>query len=291
MKLITYHYRDQVRLGVIHENQENLVVDLTDVAPDMLALLQMGEEGLEEARQRVATAETAVTLPMVRLLAPICPPRNPMCLGLNYADHARESYGAQDKKTKLPQAPIVFTKATTAVAGPYDDIPYDPQVSTQIDWEVELGVVIGRRGKNIPPDAALDYVLGYLVVNDVSARDLQRQGKQYFKGKSLDGHFPIGPWIVTGDELPDPHSLRIISRVNGETKQASNTRQMIFNIPQIITYLSRGMTLLPGDIIATGTPAGVGFARTPPQFLRPGDVLESEIERIGTLSNAVRMVE
>lgn len=285
MKLITYHYRDRVHIGGIHENQETLVVDLTEVAPNMPALLRMGREGLERAREWVARAETTVALPRIRLLAPIRPPRNPMCLGLNYADHVRE----QGKKTELPQTPIVFTKATTAVAGPYDDIPYDPQVSTQIDWEVELGVVIGRRGKNISPDDALDYILGYTVVNDISARDLQRQGKQYFKGKSLDGHFPIGPWIVTGDELPNPHDLRITSRVNGETKQASNTRRMIFNVSQIISYLSRGMTLLPGDVIATGTPAGVGVARTPPQFLRPGDVLESEIEGIGMLSNAVRM--
>lgn len=290
MKLVTYHYRDHVHLGGIHENHEHLVVDLSTIAPNMLALIAMGETGLRQAREAVATAKTAVPLPAVRLLAPLQPPRNPMCLGLNYAEHARESYGAAGKETKLPQAPIVFTKATTAVAGPYDDIPYDPDVSTEIDWEVELGVIIGRGDKNVSADAALDHVFGYTVVNDVSARDLQRQGKQYFKGKSLDGHFPTGPWIVTKDELPNPGNLRLTSRVNGETKQVGNTNQMIFNVAQIIAYLSRGMTLLPGDIIATGTPAGVGFARTPPQFLTPGDVVESEIEGVGALSNAVRMM-
>jgi 2-keto-4-pentenoate hydratase/2-oxohepta-3-ene-1,7-dioic acid hydratase in catechol pathway len=210
-----------------------------------------------------------------------------MCLGLNYTEHAAESYTAQGKEVTLPEIPIVFTKATTSVTGPYDPIPFDAAVSDKLDWEAELAVVIGRQGKNIPEAAAMDYVFGYTVLNDVSARDLQRQGKQFFKGKSLDGSCPMGPWIVTAEELPDPHVLRITSRVNGDAKQDSNTDKMIFNIPAIIAYLSRGMTLQPGDIIATGTPSGVGFARTPPEFLQPGDVVECEIEQIGTIRNEV----
>jgi 2-keto-4-pentenoate hydratase/2-oxohepta-3-ene-1,7-dioic acid hydratase in catechol pathway len=177
------------------------------------------------------------------------------------------------------------------VTGPYGSIPFDAAVSDQLDWEAELAVVIGRSGKNIPESEAMDYVFGYTVANDVSARDLQRQGKQFFKGKSLDGTCPMGPWIVTTAELTDPHNLRITSRVNGETKQDSNTDKMIFNIPATIAYLSRGMTLLPGDIISTGTPSGVGFARTPPEFLQPGDVVECEIEQIGTIRNGVSHAE
>jgi 2-keto-4-pentenoate hydratase/2-oxohepta-3-ene-1,7-dioic acid hydratase in catechol pathway len=152
---------------------------------------------------------------------------------------------------------------------------------------VDLALIIGRAGKNIPQEEAMAYVVGYTVLNDVSARDLQRQGKQFFKGKSLDGSCPMGPWIVTAEALPDPHELRISSRVNGETKQDDSTAKMIFDLPAIIAYLSRGMTLLPGDIISTGTPSGVGFARTPPEFLKPGDVVECEVEQIGLIRNKV----
>jgi 2-keto-4-pentenoate hydratase/2-oxohepta-3-ene-1,7-dioic acid hydratase in catechol pathway len=210
-----------------------------------------------------------------------------MCLGLNYAEHLKEHYEAAGKAAKPPAYPIVFTKATTSVIGPFDPIPFDREISSEIDWEVELAVVIGQAGRNIPEESAMEHVFGYTVLNDVSARDLQRQGKQYFKGKSLDGSCPMGPWILTSDRSPDTSSLRITSRVNGVTKQDSNTRHMIFKIPSIIAYLSSGMTLLPGDIIATGTPGGVGFARQPPEFLRPGDVVECEVEGIGTIRNPV----
>ena len=200
-----------------------------------------------------------------------------MCLGLNYAEHAEESLIAKGQTVELPEFPIIFTKATTAVNGPTDPFPYNAAVSDKIDYEVELGVIISKAGKNIPPTEAMNYVFGYTVINDISARDLQWQHKQYFKGKSLDGACPMGPWIITADDL-NPTNLHITSRVNGVTKQASNTRHMIFDIPATIDHLSRGMTLLSGDIIATGTPSGVGFARTPPEFLQPGDLLESEIE-------------
>ncbi len=191
----------------------------------------------------------------------------------------------------MPEDPIFFTKATTTVNGPYDPILIDPKVSERIDWEVELGVIIGRTGKNIPAAQALEYIYGYTVINDVSARDLQARHKQWFKGKSLDGSCPSGPWIVTADEIADPHALGLRLRVNGVVKQESNTSQLIYNLPVIIETLSAGLTLEPGDIIATGTPAGVGFARNPPEFLKPGDVVEAEVDSIGLLRNPVARVE
>jgi 2-keto-4-pentenoate hydratase/2-oxohepta-3-ene-1,7-dioic acid hydratase in catechol pathway len=222
------------------------------------------------------------------LLAPIPRPRrNVMCLGLNYVEHARESAEARGREFKQHQYPVFFTKATHAINGPEAVIPFDAAVSEQIDYEAELAVIIGRGGKNISGADALDHVFGYTCLNDVSARDLQSSHSQFFKGKSLDGACPIGPWIITADEIPDPQQLNITCRVNGVTKQDSNTRNMIFNIPAIIEILSRGMTLDAGDIIATGTPSGVGFARKPPEFLKPGDVVEVEIEQIGVLRNRV----
>jgi 2-keto-4-pentenoate hydratase/2-oxohepta-3-ene-1,7-dioic acid hydratase in catechol pathway len=180
----------------------------------------------------------------------------------------------------------VFTKAQTSITGPYSDVAIDRRITTQVDWEAELGVVVGRRGSNIPREQALDYVFGYTVVNDISARDVQfGWGGQFFKGKSLDGFCPTGPWIVTRDEIADPQNLRISLRVNGQTKQDANTQDMIFAVDELIAQLSLGMTLLPGSLIATGTPEGVGMARVPPEFLQPGDVMETEIEGIGVLRN------
>jgi 2-keto-4-pentenoate hydratase/2-oxohepta-3-ene-1,7-dioic acid hydratase in catechol pathway len=264
------------------------VTDISEIAPDILSLIELGTAGLTAVQGLLERVRGGTPLADVQLLAPIPTPlRNIMCLGLNYSEHAAESYTAQGKEVTLPEVPLVFTKATTSVTGPYDSVSFDAAVSDKMDWEVELGVVIGRRGKNISEAEALDYVFGYTVINDISARDLQRQGKQFFKGKSLDDSCPMGPWIVTADSLPDPHVLRITSRVNGQTKQDSSTDRMIFNIPTTIAYLSRGMTLLPGDIISTGTPSGVGFARTPPEYLQPGDVVECEVEQIGTIRNEI----
>ncbi len=286
MNLITYQYNEQIHIGAV---RGDMVVDLTAVSPTLLDLIKMGAGGLAQAQKTIESATQTIPLNEVALLAPIpTPPRNIMCLGWNYAEHAAESAATRGLAIKeLPKLPIVFTKATTAVNAPYGDIPFDTAVSEQIDWEAELAVIIGRAGKNITRDEAMSYIFGYTVLNDISARDLQKGGKQFFKGKSLDGSCPIGPWLVTADSLPDPHNLRITSRVNGAAKQDSNTRHMIFNIPAIVEYLSRGMTLLPGDIIATGTPSGVGFARTPPEYLRPGDVVECEIEGIGIIRNQI----
>lgn len=285
MKLVTFRLNNQNRLGAVRDQD---IVDLTAVAPDMLSLIEGGAEALNHARVHLQTAGSALPLAEATLLAPIpVPRRNVMCLGLNYVEHAKESYTARGQETKIPDFPIVFTKATTAVIGPDTVIPYNPAVSEKIDWEAEMGIIISRSGKNIPPEEAMPYVFGYTIINDISARDLQVQHKQYFKGKSLDGSCPIGPWIITADDLPDPHNLNITSRVNGVTKQASNTSLMIFDVPAIIYHLSRGMTLLPGDIIATGTPSGVGFARNPPEFLAPGDVVECEVQGLGVLRSTL----
>jgi len=210
-----------------------------------------------------------------------------MCLGKNYAEHARESYEARGEQVITTEYPVIFTKTTTCVNGPYDDIPFDPAVSEQMDYEAELAFIIGRRAKNVRRAEAMAYVFGYTVLNDVTARDLQTLHKQFFKGKSLDGSCPIGPWIVTADAISDPHAPRITCHVNGELRQDSAGESMTFDIPAIIEILSRGMTLLPGDIIATGTPSGVGFARKPPVFLRPGDVVECAIEGIGAIRNRI----
>jgi len=216
------------------------------------------------------------------------PQRNIICLGWNYAEHARESSAAKEIVIKdLPEHPIFFTKATTTINGPFDPIVYDESVTRRLDWEVELGVIIGRQGRHIAEEDALEYVFGYTVINDISARDLQKRHQQFFLGKSMDGSCPIGPWIVTADEIADPQQLDLACRVNGVEKQTGNTRQMIFSVANIISTLSKVMTLLPGDIIATGTPSGVGFARTPPEYLQQGDTVECEIEAIGRISNKI----
>jgi 2-keto-4-pentenoate hydratase/2-oxohepta-3-ene-1,7-dioic acid hydratase in catechol pathway len=287
------------RLGVLAEGRPDVVVDLVELAAskgsapppvDLLALIDAGEPGMEAVKDLVARLEPSMGAPVtrqladVKVLAPLDPPRgNVIAIGLNYAKHATET--ARMAGTGA-QPPTVFTKAITSIAGPYDDIPIDQDVSDQMDWEVELGVVIGKAGKNIAREGALDHVFGYTVINDVSARDIQSGwGGQFFKGKSLDSACPTGPWVVTRDELPDPQSLTLRLRVNEALKQDASTAGMIHAVDSIISWVSVGMTLLPGTLIATGTPEGVGFARTPPEFIRPGDVVEAEVEGIGTLRN------
>jgi 2-keto-4-pentenoate hydratase/2-oxohepta-3-ene-1,7-dioic acid hydratase in catechol pathway len=224
----------------------------------------------------------------VQLAAPIPRPhKNIVCLGHNYAEHAQESNAARGLSTSTAEPVAVFTKAPTSVNGPYSDIVIDPAVSEQVDWEVELAVIIGKGGRHIREEDALTHVFGYTVLNDVSARDIQFRHKQFFLGKSLDGYCPMGPWIITADEIPDPQQLPIRLKVNGEVKQESNTSQMISSVAQTIALLSTSMTLEPGDIIATGTPSGVGFARKPPEFLHAGDVMETEIDGIGVLRNTI----
>ena len=262
----------------------------------MLELIKAGNPGFEQARalaEKAAQHKTGLlAVEGARFLSPIPrPERNIYCVGWNYLDHFEEGKNARADKTvqTLPDHPVFFTKATHTMNGPFDPIPQDPGNSTQTDWEAELAVIIGQRGKNIPEERAMDYVFGYAAYNDTTERDVQqkRHGGQWFKGKSLDGHGPMGPWIVSaaGVNLDD---VRVICRVNGAEKQNASYKQMYFKIPRIIAELSRGLTLEPGDIIATGTPSGVGFARKPPEFLKDGDVMETEITGVGIIRNTIR---
>ena len=241
--------------------------------------------------ERIAwhASDDLIPLADVALDAPLRPARNVFCVGRNYLEHAKEGARAAGRELKLPSVPTFFTKASTSIAGPDATLHLDAGVSREYDFEAELAVVIGAECKNVPEHEALHVVFGYTALNDVTARDLQREHGQWFKGKSLDSTCPIGPWIVTSDEVGDPHSLELRFRRNGTEKQHSNTSKMIFSVPRLIAELSKGMTLLPGDVIATGTPEGVGFARTPPEFLADGDLLEVEIERIGILKNTLRI--
>jgi 2-keto-4-pentenoate hydratase/2-oxohepta-3-ene-1,7-dioic acid hydratase in catechol pathway len=230
-----------------------------------------------------------IPLASVTLDAPVRPSRNVFCVGRNYLEHAREGARTLGRELKLPNFPTFFTEAPSAIAAPDSVLHLSAAVSREYDYEAELAVVIGAECKDVPEDEALHVVFGYTALNDVTARDLQRERGQWFKGKSLDETCPIGPWIVTPEEVGDPDALELRLRRNGTEKQHSNTSKMIFSVPRLIAELSKGMTLLPGDVIATGTPEGVGFARTPPEFLADGDSLEVEIERIGILKNSIRI--
>ncbi len=295
MRLVTFTPRSggTPRVGLLRDG--NQMIDLARASgkppfdpADMIALIAAGAGALAWLRDVAAKAKETVPLDKVTLLAPIPHPRkNVFCVGWNYLEHFKEGEKVRQKPVEYPSHPVFFTKATTAVNGPYDPVPYDPGTTEMLDWEVELGVVIGKGGKNIAETDAMKHVFGYTVVNDVSVRDIQRRhGGQWFKGKSLDGTCPMGPWIATADEL-DPGNLQVICRVNDVVKQDSNTSYMYFRIPRLISELSLGLTLEPGDIISTGTPAGVGHARTPPEFMKAGDVLETEIVGLGLLRNKI----
>ena len=285
------------RLGVVHNDRiadvQKLLAAAVPVPRTVLELIQSGLETWRRTAERLSAQLSGKSFAGghshtdVRWHAPIPHPlKNIVCLGLNYASHVRETTGL-DKPMKIPEIPVFFTKASTSASGPYDPIPWDRSATSQVDYEAELGVVLGSGGKNIQRGAALDHVFGYTVINDVSARDLQFGHKQWFKGKSLDGFCPMGPVVVTSDEFGDPQKKRITLRVNGETRQDATTGDMIFPVNVILEYLSQGMTVEAGDIIATGTPEGVGLGRTPPEYLKDGDVVETEIEGIGMLRNRV----
>jgi 2-keto-4-pentenoate hydratase/2-oxohepta-3-ene-1,7-dioic acid hydratase in catechol pathway len=257
----------------------------------MQRLIEAGEQGLEAARALVAKAGTLgsaiVPAESVVFAAPLPrPAKNVFCVGRNYAEHIAEGERAQKTKIGITEHPVFFTKPATAVVGPGEDVLLFSHVSQQLDYEVELAVVIGRPGRDIPAERAFEHVYGYTILNDVTARDVQRRhGGQYFKGKGLDRSCPMGPWIVTADEVPSPGDLGIRLKVNGELRQDGNTSAMIFDISTLIASLSEGLTLEPGDVIATGTPSGVGYAMDPPRFLKHGDVVECEIDGIGKLTN------
>jgi 2-keto-4-pentenoate hydratase/2-oxohepta-3-ene-1,7-dioic acid hydratase in catechol pathway len=296
MRLVTFHNGMTSCLGLVQEDQ---VIDLSMLAQGaypplpatMLEFIAAGAPALGLVRRLLDDVPRDAVQPLAdaRLLAPIPrPSKNIFCVGMNYLAHAHESARARGKEYEPLAHPAFFTKAPTAVIGPYDPIPFPTGITEQVDWEVELAVVIGTRGKNLTPETALEHVFGYRVLNDVSARDIQNHhGGQFFRGKSLDGFCPMGPWIVTADEVPDPQDLRLMTRVNGDIRQDSTTADMIFPLAQVLAELSAGLTLEPGDIIATGTPSGVGMGRTPPVWLRPGDVVETEVVGLGMLRNEV----
>ena len=290
MQLISFIRDGRIRSGAVSEMLTGpsmlQAVDLNDADPaipaDMLQLLRGGEETLELARQAVARtpAERWLSLHGAQLVAPVPDPGKIICIGLNYRDHAAEAGLA------LPAEPVVFAKLGNTVNGPYSPVPM-PRASEQIDYEGELGVVLGRACRGVKEADALDYVAGYLVVNDVSARDVQSRNGQWVLGKSPDGFAPMGPALVTADEVGDPQELDLRTRVGDEIVQSSSTREMIFPVAALISFLSEFITLRPGDVIATGTPAGVGGARTPPRWLRAGETVRVEIPGLGALANVM----
>jgi len=285
MRLVTFVHQGQARLGALNA-AGTAVIDLNRAEPrlpaGMIAFLQAGPEARSLAEQVVAAAPAEATLPLsaVQLKAPVPCPGKIICIGLNYRDHAAEA------RLPVPDYPAVFAKYGNAVIGPGEAIVH-PRISQEVDYEAELGVVIGRRAKAVPEAAAPDYVAGYLIFHDVSARDYQNRTSQWVIGKTFDTFAPMGPALVTADEVPNPNNLDIRLSIGGEVLQSSNTRNLIFNVQQLIMHLSAVMTLEPGDVIATGTPGGVGFSRRPPRWLRPGDVVRIEIERLGVLENPV----
>ena len=300
MKLVTY--RDGVagegRLGVV---QDGLVIDVeylgeavgAALPADMLTLIDLGPDALRAIKQALSdTADArpagiAVPEENVRLLAPIPRPRkNIFGIGLNYVEHVAESAKSLDTSKDLPTKPVVFSKPPTSVIATGEPIQHNASMTQMLDWEVELAVIIGKRATRISKDDAMSHVFGYSVINDVSARDNRRAGQWIFS-KGQDSYCPFGPAIVTADDIADPHDLSLWLKKNGEEKQRSNTKHLLFDIPTLIADISSGITLEPGDIIATGTPAGVGAGRDPQEWMWPGDVIECGVDGIGVLRNPV----
>ena len=283
MRLVSFGPRGEERPGLLVEGDR--VLDLGLALPEAPSSLRaLLAAGLLHRVHPEAEPDSPFCRPLseVRLGAPVPEPSKILCLGLNYRDHAEE----QGKP--LPERPLVFAKPPSAVIAHGEAIRLpDPSLETFTDPEVELAVVIGRRARAVPEERAYDYVLGYTILNDVSGRDTQKAERQWLRAKGFDTFAPMGPWIVTKDEIPDPHALEITCRVNGELRQRSNTKNLIFRVPFLVSYLSRTMTLEPGDVISTGTPGGVGVFRDPPVRLRAGDVVRLEIEKIGVLENRV----
>lgn len=297
MRIITFQVHGRTRWGALHNGR---AVDLNGAhdargfpmfnAPSVLDFLRAGDAAWNAARETLnwldgrELREVTFALEQVHLLAPIPRPGKVIGIGLNYMDHARETGAA------IPTKPIMFAKFSSSVIGPADTIHVHPDVTQRVDYEAELGVVIGRAASRVGVEEALNCVFGYTVINDVSARDIQKgaeYGNQWVRGKSFDTFCPMGPGITTRDEVPDAQNLSVRAILNGERLQDGNTRDMIFNVPKLISYISQGITLEPGDVIATGTPNGVGDARKPPLYLKKGDVIEIEVGHLGKLINPV----
>jgi acylpyruvate hydrolase len=300
MKLISYRWEGLERIGAV---VGDMVVDLNAaltlldeqkgvLARDMIHLLEQGAEGIQRAtavvqaymqtlQQDAARAQrVAHPLSEIQYLPPVPHPQKILAIGANYRAHCAES------GMPIPQKPIVFVKVTSALISHGEDIVY-PHITKELDYEGELAVVIGKRARNVREDEAMEYVSGYTIMNDVSARDLQRTEGQWSRAKGCDTFAPCGPWLVTADEIPDPHALQIETRVNGEVRQQATTGDMVFPVPRLIAHITEGITLFPGDIISTGTPAGVGVYRQPQGLLQPGDEVSIRIEGIGELVNGV----
>jgi 2-keto-4-pentenoate hydratase/2-oxohepta-3-ene-1,7-dioic acid hydratase in catechol pathway len=303
LKLLTYTLKEiyEPRLGFIHNNQ---VIDMEDfgeisnfpLPKTMLELIDLGFELVEELNDMIAETdqtffeEIAYEMDEVTFLAPIPKPRkNIIGIGLNYTEHVAESARGLDTSGKLPQKPIIFSKPPTTVTATNTEIIKNTKLTSQLDWEVELAVVIGKKGKYVSKEKAMDYVFGYTVINDISARDCRREG-QWIVSKGQDTFAPMGPILVTKDEIKNPHNLNLSLKVNGIEKQHANSKFMLFNINELIEDLSIVFTLEPGDIIATGTPAGVGAGRNPQEWLHDGDVVEATVEGIGTIVNTVKEI-
>jgi 2-keto-4-pentenoate hydratase/2-oxohepta-3-ene-1,7-dioic acid hydratase in catechol pathway len=302
MKLLTYKTQDtEPRLGFIHNNQVIDMQDFGDVSNfplpnDMLELIDMGFEIIPEITEMIAETpenffeEIAYEMDEVTILAPIEKPRkNIIGIGLNYTEHVAESARTLDTTGKLPTKPIIFSKPPTTVTATNTEIIKNTKLTSQLDWECELAVIISKKGKYVPKSEALDYVFGYTVINDISARDCRREG-QWIVSKGQDTFAPMGPVLVTKDEIENPHNLNLSLKVNGVEKQNSNTKLMLFNINDLIEDLSTVFTLEAGDIIATGTPAGVGAGRDPQEWMRDGDVVEATVEGIGTIVNTIKEI-
>ena len=307
MRFVTFVKNNRSRLGLI--GPADHVIDLAElnrrylkagVAPylnSMQAFIEGGGKALglakkaakyvagkdDDGLKKLRQAGAALKLSQVKIVSPIPWPRkNVVLLGVNYKEHIEEGARARSIELKYPEAPVFFTKPATSVIGHLGKVVHH-KATEKLDYEVELAVVMGKKGRDIPKDKVYEYIFGYTICLDMTARDLQRKHGQWFKGKSLDTYCPLGPWIVHKSALPDPQNLRLVCRVNGNVMQDDKTSNMIFDIATTIESLSQGMTLEPGEIVSTGTPSGVGFARVPPFFLKPGDKVEADIESIGVL--------
>lgn len=293
MKLVTFSSNGGVpQVGAV---DGDAVLDLTGLLPEGTGVLEV-IEGWQDLGPRLRDGMAQAPrqdVGAVRLHAPIPTPRRDLiCVGKNYREHVvefgRSGYDSPERSESIPDAPVVFPKMTTSVTGPYDDIESHPGVTSELDYEAELGVIIGRGGRGISREQAMEHVWGYTIVDDFTARDLQRKHKQWLLGKSLDTHCPMGPFAVSADEVADPRELRVESKVNGEPRQSALVADLIFDIPELISTISAGITLVPGDIIATGTPAGVGIGFQPPKFMQSGDEIEISITGLGTQRNRIR---
>ncbi len=297
MRLVSFiqNNNQELRWGILQPEQ-GYILDVQIIDSSMPSSLRQAVECDDDlisklqniATQDMHTSKAKIPVDNIALQAPYTnPPRNIICTGINYAEHLNELVRPLSVEQKIPQFPFIFTKPCTAIAHPDAKLDSHAQITSCLDYEVELAIIIGKRGLNIAKDDAMDYVFGYSIINDLSARDVQRRTSQWYLGKALDGSAPFGPCIVPKAHIGDPQNLHLITRINGETRQSSNTKNMIFDLPTLIHTISQGTSIMPGDIIATGTPSGVGMSFDPPKYLKSGDVMELEIENIGILRNTI----